>query len=331
MIILIKKETTPETLTHISDFLIQNGITVEKSENSLCYVWTASGNTTAVDEGQLMAFDGVIEVRKTSSPYPKAAEYSGKVTVGNIVFGEAPVIIAGPCSVESEEQITEIAQMVKKAGATMLRGGAFKPRTSPYSFQGLGKEGIDLLVKAKKKTGLPVVSEITDISQLEYFNDVDIIQVGARNMQNFSLLKELGANTKKPILLKRGMSNTVRELLLSAEYIMKEGNENIILCERGIRTFETATRNTMDISAIPVLKSMTNLPVIADPSHGTGLSSLVTPMSMAAIAAGANGLIIEVHNRPENAVSDGVQALNISEFSNLVTKINKLNNCIIEK
>ncbi|MBO4603744.1 MAG: 3-deoxy-7-phosphoheptulonate synthase, partial [Clostridiales bacterium] len=232
-------------------------------------------------------------------------------------------IMAGPCSVESREQIIETAKAVKAAGATLLRGGAFKPRTSPYDFQGLKEEGIKLLVEAKEVTGLPIVTEIMNPDHLPLFEDVDVIQVGARNMQNFELLKELG-KTKKPILLKRGLSATLKELLMSAEYIMSEGNENIILCERGIRTYETYTRNTFDLSAIPMLQELTHLPIVADPSHATGKASLIKPMAMAATAAGAAGLEIEVHPNPSKALSDGAQSLTFDQFTDVAEAVAKV-------
>ena len=232
-----------------------------------------------------------------------------KIVIGDVVIGgENPVIIAGPCSVESESQIVEIAKAVKKSGANMLRGGAYKPRTSPYDFQGLEKAGIEMLLKAKEETGLPVVSEIMDAADLEYFKDIDILQVGARNMQNFALLKALG-KTDKPVLLKRGISATYMELLSSAEYILSEGNPNVILCERGIRTFETYTRNTLDISAVPALKKLSHLPALVDPSHASGRSEMVISLSLAAVAAGADGLMLEVHTNPESAISDGRQSI----------------------
>ena len=233
------------------------------------------------------------------------------------------LVMAGPCSVESEEQLLTAARTVKDAGAQVLRGGAFKPRTSPYAFQGLGKEGLDLLLKAKAETGLPIVTELPDLQHLPLFDDVDIIQVGARNMQNFTLLRELGT-LRKPILLKRGMSATLEELLLSAEYILAGGNEQVILCERGIRTFETATRNTMDISAVPVLHQLTHLPVIVDPSHATGHYELIAPMALAATAAGADGLMIEVHNDPTHALCDGPQSLKASGFVSLMEKVSAI-------
>ena len=233
------------------------------------------------------------------------------------------MVMAGPCSIESEEQLTAIAEAVKKSGANVLRGGAFKPRTSPYAFQGMREDGLELLIKVKKITGLPVVTEIMDYEHLPLFKDVDIIQVGARNMQNFELLKHLG-RCDKPILLKRGLSSTLEELLMSAEYIMSEGNERIILCERGIRTFETATRNTLDISAVPLLHQMTHLPVVIDPSHATGKSSLVPSMALAGIVAGADGLIIEVHNNPTKALCDGAQSLTPEQFDELSKRINEV-------
>lgn len=250
------------------------------------------------------------------------------VSVGDVsIGGDELTIIAGPCSVESEEQIVEIAKAVKKFGANILRGGAFKPRTSPYDFQGKKADGINLLSLAKKETGLPIVSEIVGINHLDLFDDVDILQVGARNMQNFELLKELG-KTDKAILLKRGFSNTIKELLLSAEYIMSNGNNKVILCERGIRTFETMTRNTLDLSAVALLKELTHLPVIVDPSHATGISSLVKPMSLASVACGADGLMIEVHNSPEDALSDKDQAITPYEFDEIVKNINKIKNAL---
>ena len=237
-------------------------------------------------------------------------------------------MIAGPCSVESEEQIIEVAKAVKESGANILRGGAFKPRTSPYAFQGMKGEGIKLLLEAKKETGLPIVPEIMNISTLDLFADVDIIQVGARNMQNFDLLKELG-KTRKPILLKRGLANTLQELLMSAEYIMSEGNENIILCERGIRTFETATRNTLDRSCVPILHELSHLPVVVDPSHATGKAKLVSPMAVAATAAGADGLMIEVHNDPAHALCDGAQSLTPDQFAILAGKGTRIREAMV--
>lgn len=263
------------------------------------------------------------EIMKIKEPYKRAnRKFKAADTIieiGDVHFGEGYFhVFSGPCSIESEEQIIEVATRVKAAGATVLRGGAFKPRSSPYAFQGMAADGIELLMEAKEVTGLPIVSEIMNIALLDLFADVDILQVGARNMQNFDLLKALG-RSKKPVLLKRGLANTIEELLMSAEYIMAGGNDNIILCERGIRTFETATRNTLDLSAVPVLKALTHLPVIVDPSHGCGRSDLVAPMSAAALAAGADGLIIEVHNDPANALCDGPQSLTPDEFDKLMS------------
>ena len=252
-------------------------------------------------------------------------EHATVITLNNgaKIGGGHFLLMAGPCSVESEEQLITAAQTVKAAGAQVLRGGAFKPRTSPYAFQGLGKQGLDLLLLAKQETGLPIVTELPDLQHLPLFEDVDIIQVGARNMQNFTLLRELG-KLRKPILLKRGMSATLEELLMSAEYILAGGNEQVILCERGIRTFETATRNTMDISAVPVLHQLTHLPVIVDPSHATGHYELIAPMALAATAAGADGLMIEVHNDPANALCDGPQSLKASGFVSMMEKVNAI-------
>ncbi len=284
------------------------------------------GDTSLIQSADIEMLDDVERVMKVQEPYKRANRKfhpdGSLITVGNVVFGGDKIVVcAGPCSVESETQVCGIAADVKNAGATLLRGGAFKPRTSPYAFQGLKAEGLLYLKNARKQTGLPVVSEITNPGQVELFNDfVDLFQVGARNMQNFELLKQLGA-TRKPVLLKRGFANSIEELLMSAEHIMSGGNPNVILCERGIRTFETATRNTLDISAIPVLKSKSHLPVVVDPSHAGGVAWLVEPLSKAAIAAGADGLIIEVHNDPKNALSDGKQSLSPAEFADLMQKL----------
>ena len=250
------------------------------------------------------------------------------VRVGDASFGGGNfAVIAGPCSVESEDQIIEVAMAVKQAGANILRGGAFKPRTSPYAFQGMKDKGIDLLIKAKQATGLPIITEIMNISTLDLFADVDIIQVGARNMQNFDLLKELG-KCRKPILLKRGLANTLQELLMSAEYIMSEGNEEVILCERGVRTFETYTRNTLDLSAVPVLHELSHLPVVIDPSHATGKSRLVSPMAAAAVACGADGIMVEVHNDPAHALCDGAQSLTPAQFEEMNRKLQRIREVI---
>ena len=283
------------------------------------------GDTSKIDIENVAAKDVVESVKRVQEPYKNAnRKFHPDDTIIDVKgrkIGEGYMdVIAGPCSVESEEQICEIARRVKAAGASFLRGGAFKPRTSPYAFQGLRAEGIELLTEARAKTGLPIVTEIMSLQHLDLFNDVDIIQVGARNMQNFELLKELG-HSKKPILLKRGLANTIEELLMSAEYITAGGNNQVILCERGIRTFETMTRNTLDISAVPILKKATHFPVVIDPSHASGISSLVLPLSLAAVACGADGLIIEVHNDPKNALSDGAQSLTPDEFDTVMSKI----------
>lgn len=285
------------------------------------------GDTTAVDEEYIAAQDVVENVRRVQEPYKKAnRKFHPEDTVitlpgGQKIGGGSLALIAGPCSVESEEQICGIAESVKRSGAAFLRGGAFKPRTSPYAFQGMKAEGLELLSKAKAKTGLPIVTEIMCIDHLPLFEDVDVIQVGARNMQNFELLKRLG-KLSKPILLKRGLASTIEELLMSAEYIMAEGNEQVILCERGIRTYETMTRNTLDISAVPVLKRLSHLPVIVDPSHASGISWLIEPLAIASAAVGADGLIIEVHNDPSHALCDGAQSITPAQFDSLVKKVN---------
>lgn len=286
------------------------------------------GDTLHMDTETIMANDCVERVQRVQEPYKNAnRKFHPDDTVINVrgrVFGGNKLqVIAGPCSVESEEQIMQTAIACKKAGATMLRGGAFKPRTSPYSFQGLRREGIDLLLKAREETGLPIVTEIMSAAHLDMFDDVDIIQVGARNMQNFELLKELG-RCDKPILLKRGLSSTLEELLMSAEYIMSEGNSKVILCERGIRTFEPMTRNTLDISAVPLLKHKSHLPIVIDPSHATGIAKLVEPMSLAAIAAGCDALEIEVHCEPKKALSDGAQQLTPETFAKVMEKISAM-------
>lgn len=283
------------------------------------------GDTSELSEDAFYALDIVESVKRIKEPYKKAnRSFHPEDTVIDIcgvkLGGGHFQVIAGPCSVETREQMIEVSEDVKASGAGLLRGGAFKPRTSPYAFQGLGSDGLKLLLEAKKATGLPVVTEIMQIGHLDLFEDVDVIQVGTRNMQNFELLKELG-KVNKPILLKRGMSNTLDELLMSAEYIMAGGNEQVILCERGIRTFETSMRNTLDISAIPMLKKKTHLPVIVDPSHAAGLKFMVEPLTMAAIAAGADGVMIEVHNNPEKALCDGMQSLTPKMFDNVMTKV----------
>lgn len=291
------------------------------------------GDTTAVDAEYIEAQDVVESVKRVQEPYKKAnRKFHPDDTVvtlpgGQSIGGGDLALIAGPCSVESEAQICSVAESVKRSGARFLRGGAFKPRTSPYSFQGMKAEGLALLSEAKKKTGLPIVTEIMSIDHLPLFEDVDVIQVGARNMQNFELLKELG-KLHKPILLKRGLAATIEELLMSAEYIMAEGNEQVILCERGIRTYETFTRNTLDISAIPVLKRLTHLPVIVDPSHASGINWLIEPLALAAAAVGADGLIIEVHNDPSHALCDGAQSITPAQFDTLAQKVNTISETV---
>lgn len=287
------------------------------------------GDTQSVDIGRIQCIDIVEDVQRVQEPYKKANRRfhpdNTVIDVAGRKIGDGNLsLIAGPCSVESREQICGIAERVKASGAAFLRGGAFKPRTSPYSFQGLRDEGLTLLLEAKKQTGLPIVTEIMSINHIDLFEDVDIIQVGARNMQNFELLKALGG-TGKPILLKRGLANTIEETLMSAEYIMSAGNDRVILCERGIRTYETYTRNTLDISAVPVFKRLSHLPVIVDPSHAGGISWLVEPLSLAAAAAGADGLIIEVHNDPPHALSDGAQSLTPDAFDALAKKLFSFN------
>lgn len=328
MIIKLKNSTTEKQKQQLVTWAESQGVSVCTVVGAVDTLLGFIGDTTHIDMRQLYALDFVDDVKRIQAPYKKAnRNFHPADTVINVgsaqIGGGRPVVIAGPCSVESEEQICEVALAVKKSGAQLLRGGAFKPRTSPYSFQGLRGDGIKLLLKAKQVSGLPIVTEIMDISQLPLFDEVDVIQVGARNMQNFELLKELG-KTSKPILLKRGLANTLEELLMSAEYIMSGGNEQVILCERGIRTFETATRNTLDLSAIPVLKSLSHLPIIVDPSHATGKANLVAPMSRAAVAAGADGLIIEVHNNPAAALCDGQQSLTPAAFDTLMKTIEKV-------
>ncbi len=328
MVIILKKDAQPQSVKRLEDTLKAKGISASHIEGANQNIIGLVGDTSAIDVENLMAQDCVENVRRVQEPYKKANRKfhpdDTVINVKNTVIGNGSLqVIAGPCSVESEEQVITTAIACKEAGATMLRGGAFKPRTSPYSFQGLGGEGIKLLIKARQETGLPIVTEIMDCSDIDLFADVDVIQVGARNMQNFRLLKELG-KCDKPILLKRGLANTMEELLMSAEYIMAEGNENVILCERGIRTFETMTRNTLDISAVPLLKHKSHLPICVDPSHATGLVHLIEPMSLAAIAAGADALEIEVHNDPKSALSDGGQQLTPAKFAEVMEKVKGL-------
>jgi len=332
MIIAMKRGITRDEIEEFSATLEKMGVKVHLSEGASQTVLGLVGDTTRIDAESLQAHHLVEKVIRVQEPYKQANRMfhpddtrivvSGPDGTGHCIGGGALGIIAGPCSVESRDQIIQIASEVKKAGAGFLRGGAFKPRTSPYSFQGLGCEGLELLLEARKATGLPIVTELMAIHQLEIFDDVDVIQIGARNMQNFTLLKELG-HCRKPILLKRGYANTITELLMAAEYIMAGGNEQIILCERGIRSFDSYTRNILDISAVPALKRQSHLPVIVDPSHATGLSWMVPAMAKAAIAAGADGIIVEVHNNPEKALSDGEQSLTPAAFDSLMDVIKK--------
>lgn len=327
MIIILKRNANPAKVEELKQTLMDQGYRLHLSEGTQASLIGLIGDTSHMHEDWLYALDVVESVRRIREPYKKAnRSMHPEDTVidicGQHIGGGNFQVIAGPCSIETKDQITEVAEYVKQSGAHFLRGGAFKPRTSPYAFQGLHAQGLDLLLEAKKATGLPVVTEIMSPEHLPLFEDVDVIQVGARNMQNFELLKELG-KIDKPILLKRGLANTLSEFLMSAEYIMAGGNEKVILCERGIRTFETATRNTLDISAVPLLKEKTHLPIIVDPSHAAGIRSLVEPLSMAAIAAGADGLMIEVHNNPEKALCDGAQSLTPQMFDRLMRKINK--------
>ncbi|MDF2686286.1 MAG: aroF [Clostridia bacterium] len=325
MIVILKEKQDPIQLENLKSWLQSMNIDIHVSKGQNRTILGLIGDTSVIDIDLIMALDIVEDVKRVQEPYKNAnRKFHPDDTIVNIgdvkIGGGNFAVIAGPCSVESREQLCTIAESVKTSGALMLRGGAFKPRTSPYAFQGLRATGIEILLEAKKKTGLPIVTEIMDLSQLSLFDDVDVIQVGARNMQNFEMLKELG-KLRKPILLKRGLSSTLQELLMSAEYIMAGGNGQVILCERGIRTFETATRNTLDLSAVPLLKEMTHLPVIVDPSHATGISKLVKPMALAAVAAGADGLIIEVHNDPAHALCDGPQSLTLDAFSELSKRI----------
>ena len=332
MIVILKENPDPQQLENLTRWLKSMNLGIHVSEGAHEKILGLIGDTTRVDIDLIMALDIVADVKRIQEPYKNANRkfhpLDTVVDIHGIKLGGGNFqMIAGPCSVESEEQIFGIAQAVKKAGATLLRGGGFKPRTSPYAFQGLREKGLQMLIQAGKAADMPVVSEIMDISQLDLFSDIDVIQVGARNMQNFELLKQLG-HTDKPILLKRGFAATIQELLMSAEYIMAGGNPNVILCERGIRTFETATRNTLDLSAIPVLHNLTHLPVIVDPSHACGMAKLVPPMALAAVAAGSDGLIIEVHNDPAHALCDGPQSILPQSFAELAAKIARIRNAM---
>ncbi len=325
MIVVLKPQTTQDKIEHLVGWLNHQGVEIHLSQGEEYTILGLIGNTTSIDMELLESLEMVLSVRRVSEPFKQCSRMfhpeDTVISVGDVKLGGGNFcMIAGPCSVESEEQIIEVAQRVKAAGAHILRGGAFKPRTSPYAFQGLKAEGLSLLSEAKKVTGLPLISEIMNVNHLPLFEDVDIIQVGARNMQNFDLLQELG-HTKKPILLKRGLANTLKELLMSAEYIMAGGNEQVILCERGIRTFETYTRNTLDLSAVPKLHEISHLPVVVDPSHATGEVKLVPSMALAAAACGADGLMVEVHNDPAHARCDGAQSLTPDQFDKLAKQV----------
>ncbi len=332
MIAVLKHGTTQEQTQHLVDWLKRMNLDVHISQGQEITILGLVGDTSRVDMDLLKSLEIVDTVKRVSEPFKQANRKfhpeDTVIRVGNAVIGGGSfAMIAGPCSVESEEQIVEVAKAVKASGADILRGGAFKPRTSPYAFQGMKADGIRLLTLAKKETGLPIITEIMNSNDLPLFEDVDIIQVGARNMQNFDLLKELG-RTHKPILLKRGLASTLEELLMSAEYIMSEGNEQVILCERGIRTFETYTRNTLDLSAVSVLHGLTHLPVVVDPSHATGKAKMVPPMAMAAAASGADGIMVEVHNDPACALCDGPQSLTPAQFDALNKKIRSIREAI---
>ena len=324
MFILTEKNQAAAVQQALRQRLEGTGVTVAHPGGE---VLVLEGETFRLDGESLRLLPGVRAVQRLTEPYPLAARMGHPedtvVSVGKARIGRDFCLIAGPCAVESSEQVTSIARQVSAAGAQLLRGGAFKPRTSPYTFGGLGAEGLELLCRAGRETGMPVVSEITDPRQLSLFREVDVLQVGARNMQNFDLLRELG-KLRKPILLKRGLANTLKELLMSAEYIMANGNEQVILCERGIRTFDDYTRNTLDLAAVPMLHELSHLPVIVDPSHATGINRLVTPMAMAATACNADGLIIEVHNDPIHALCDGAQSLRPEQFDALMGKLREI-------
>lgn len=333
MIIVLKENPNPRQLENLISWLESIDLKIHYSRGTTKTIMGLVGDTSTVDMDLINALDIVDHITRIQEPYKNAnRKFHPMDTVVEILSPSGEVIklgggdfqiIAGPCSVESQEQVCNIAKEVAATGVKLYRGGAFKPRTSPYAFQGMRSKGITLLEKAKESSGLPIITEVMDLSHLPLFENVDVIQVGARNMQNFELLRELGT-LNKPILLKRGLANTLQELLMSAEYILSGGNSQVILCERGIRTFENATRNTLDLSAVPLLKNMTHLPVIVDPSHGTGIASLVAPMALAATAAGADGLMIEVHNDPEHALCDGAQSLKPEAFSKLVQAVDAI-------
>ena len=332
MIAILKQGTTPDQTHNLVQWLKNMNLDVHISEGQEITVLGLIGDTSRVDMDLLRSLEIIESVKRISEPFKQANRKFHPndtiIEIGNIRIGGGYfAMIAGPCSVESEEQIIEVATAVKASGAHILRGGAFKPRTSPYAFQGMKGEGIKLLLEAKKVTGMPIITEIMNIRDLPLFDEVDIIQVGARNMQNFDLLKELG-KTNKPVLLKRGLANTLQELLMSAEYIMSEGNEQVILCERGIRTFETYTRNTLDVSAVCAIHELSHLPVVVDPSHATGKAKMVAPMALAATAAGADGIMVEVHNNPACALCDGPQSITPAQFDELNRSIIKVREAI---
>lgn len=334
MIAVIKQGVPQEQVDNLVNWLEMQNLTVHRSEGVYNTVLGLVGDTTHVDIELIRNLEIVENVTRISEPFKSAnRKFHPEDTVVDVsgvkVGGGHFAIVAGPCSVESRDQIIAIAKQVKAAGATLLRGGAFKPRTSPYDFQGLAADGLELLKEAKRETGMPIVTEIMNANHLPLFEDVDLIQVGARNMQNFELLKELG-RTRKPILLKRGLANTMKEWLMSAEYIMAGGNEQVILCERGIRTYETYTRNTLDLSAVPMLHELTHLPVMVDPSHASGINWMVKPMAMAAAASGADGLMIEVHNDPKNALCDGAQSLTPDQFEDVARRVFHIREAIKE-
>ena len=329
MIIVMKPKAKEEHINSIIERIKSAGLRIDKSVGVDYTVIGVVGDTGKIDRELISSLPGVSKILKVQEPFKRANRAFKKedtiVNVSGVKIGEKkPVIIAGPCSVESEEQVINIAKSVKSSGASILRGGAFKPRTSPYAFQGLALDGLKILKLAKEEVGIPIVSEIVSIRHLEEFdNTVDMIQIGARNMQNFELLKEVG-KLKKPILLKRGLANTMEEWLMSAEYILDKGNSDVVLCERGIRTFENYTRNTFDVSAIPMIKRMSHLPVIGDPSHASGKSWMAMPLTLAALSAGADGMIIEVHNDPEHALCDGAQSIKPEIFSEIMEAVNMI-------
>ena len=327
MVVILNKNPDPKRVADLTAWLESLHLEIHPTVGKMQTILGLVGDTSKVDIELIRALDIVQDVKRISQPYKEANRAfhpdNTVIKVGDATFGDGSCpLIAGPCSVESREQLLEVAQRVKAAGATLLRGGAFKPRSSPYSFQGLHADGIKLLLEAKKETGLPIVTELMDLSQLDLFADVDVIQIGARNMQNFELLKAVGRQ-KKPVLLKRGLANTLEEFVMSAEYIMAEGNENVILCERGIRTFETSMRNTLDLAGVVMLHKMTHLPVVVDPSHACGHAWMVPELAKAAVAAGADGLMIEVHNNPAKAKCDGAQSLTPDQFDELMQFIGK--------